>query len=146
MNIDISHLNMRDVDWSINSIINRIKSHDILMQYFIQKEFIPWTQAQKSLFIESIFIRAPMPQLVMHSDHNNYTIIDGLNRLNTIIEYIDNKFELCNLAFLTDFEGNYFSDFNRAYQRRIEETRIKTYVIESIGNPELSKIVAKNYF
>lgn len=146
MNIDISHLNMRDVDWSINSIINRIKSHDILMQYFIQKEFITWTQTQKSLFIESIFIRAPMPQLVMHSDHNNYTIIDGLNRLNTIIEYIDNKFELCNLAFLTDFEGNYFSDFNRAYQRRIEETRIKTYVIESIGNPDLSKIVAKNYF
>ena len=146
MNIDISHLNMRDVDWSINSIINRIKSHDILMQYFIQKEFIPWTQTQKSLFIESIFIRAPMLQLVMHSDHNNYAIIDGLNRLNTIIEYIDNKFELCNLAFLTDFEGNYFSDFNRAYQRRIEETRIKTYVIESIGNPELSKIVAKNYF
>lgn len=146
MNIDISHLNMRDVDWSINSIINRIKSHDILMQYFIQKEFITWTQTQKSLFIESIFIRAPMPQLVMHSDHNNYTIIDGLNRLNTIIEYIDNKFELCNLAFLTDFEGNYFSDFNRVYQRRIEETRIKTYVIESIGNPELSKIVAKNYF
>lgn len=145
MNIDISQLNMRDVDWSINCIINRIKKHDILMQYFIKKECIPWTQTQKSLFIESIFIRAPIPQLVMHSDHNNYTIIDGFNRINTIIEYMDNKFELCNLMFLTDFEGKQFSDFSRAYQRRIEETRIKIYVIESIGKPELSKLVAKNY-
>ena len=145
MNVDITQLNMRYLTPCWNSIIERVAKQDILMEHFIHKDSTTWSQTQKSQYIESIMIRAPLNPIVLHGNPFNHTIIDGLNRISAVIEFVNDNFELCDLRLMHDLEGKKFSDFIRGYQRRLEEMRITIYIIESPGKPELSEIVALNY-
>lgn len=145
-NIDIRNLNFRTMNYSIHNAIKQIDNKDLLLQYYTGKEKPAWSNIQKSQYIESIFIRAPVTPIVVYDDINNYMVIDGLNRLNALYEYMNNKFELTGLDFLVEFNNNKFDDFNRAFQRRIEETQILIHVIEGYRDPELASILIKRYF
>ena len=90
-------------------------------------------------------ICVPLNPIVFHGNTFNHTIIDGLNRISAVIEFVNDNFELCDFRLMHDFEGKKFSDFIRGYQRRLEEMRITIYIIESLGKLELSEIAALNY-
>lgn len=116
-----------------------------------------WTIEKKSQLIESLMLKIPLPMFYVSADEkNNYTVVDGLQRLSTIRSFIlgdeyletrdlskkGNGFKLENLEFWKTFKGNTFNDLPSNLQNRILETEFAFTVI----NPGTPEEVRRNIF
>lgn len=76
-----------------------------------QRDNNVWDPKQKAFLIDTIMKNYPMPPIYLEQKINkskgitNYDVIDGKQRLNTIIEFIENKIEIPQY-FSKDMYGN----------------------------------------
>lgn len=71
---------------SIGEVINLYKDGDIKLNPAYQRLF-RWNDLHKSSFIESILIGIPLPPIFVAQDHTGkWDIVDGLQRLSTILQ------------------------------------------------------------
>ena len=102
-----------------------------------------WKDKQKSRLIESILIKIPIPSFYIDArDESNWIVIDGLQRLSTIIRYIKDEYPLKDLEFLQELHGKKFSQLDRIFQRRIEDFKLTLYLIR----PNTPEEIALNIF
>jgi hypothetical protein len=97
-----------------------------------------WNPIQKSRFIESLMIKLPIPMFYLDGTLKPWRVIDGLQRLNTIVSFLNNEFKLKSLEYLDkDCEDLYFKDehFPGFLKERILNAELTAYVI-SPGTPE----------
>lgn len=74
---------------SVGELINRYKDSRIKINPIYQR-YYRWDNKQKSDFIESLLLGLPIPPIFMFRDTTNgfWEIIDGLQRLGTIFEFV----------------------------------------------------------
>jgi len=102
-----------------------------------------WKIKQKSRLIESILIKIPIPSFYIDArDEANWIVIDGLQRLSTIIRYMKDEFKLKDIEFLKELDGKKFSELDRNFQRRIEDFKLTLYLIR----PNTPEEIALNIF
>ncbi|MFP3597065.1 DUF262 domain-containing protein [Chryseobacterium sp. SIMBA_029] len=95
-----------------------------------------WSAKQKSRLIESLLMNIPLPIFYMDGSRMPWKIIDGLQRLTVLDEFMNkNLFALSDLQYQFDIEGLYFNDLPFSYQRKIRTFVIEAYVINP-GTPE----------
>ncbi len=121
---DPSKIDIKMDKITVDSIIKRIKNEELELNSSFQRKIGLWNRQQKSQLIESLFLKIPLPAFYFDaSDDDSWQIIDGLQRIGTIKEYvIDRKFALTGMEFLKDLNGLTFDKLPRALQRRIEES------------------------
>jgi hypothetical protein len=100
--------------FSIKLIYDMIEAQDIDLNPDFQRNFV-WDNAMKSRLIESILLRIPLPMFYFSEDNEGkITVVDGLQRLTTIKEFMDNKFPLKKLEYLDESCGDcYYTDKNK---------------------------------
>jgi hypothetical protein len=91
-----------------------IENKDIDFTPDFQRNFV-WDSLQKSRLIESILLRIPLPMFYLaEDDEGRITVVDGLQRLTTIMDFMNNKFPLKGLQYLSETcNGRYYSDKNK---------------------------------
>ena len=118
---------------SLDTLIKRIKRGSIQMDTsgYFQRQDDLWDKTKQSRLIESILIRFPLPAFFFDaSDDNNWLIVDGLQRLSGIRNFVvDKSQKLTNLEFLTHLNGKSWDDLSDDLQRIIEETQVVIYKI-----------------
>jgi hypothetical protein len=111
---------------------------DIESEDEMQRKANLWNNVQKSLFIESLMIRLPIPMFYLDGTTKPWRVIDGLQRLTTIISFLKNEFKLTSLEYLGDICNNLtFEDskFPGYLKSRIMDAQITAYVVNP-GTPE----------
>lgn len=95
--------------FSIKFIEEMIENGDIDFTPDFQRNFV-WNSIQKSKLIESLLLRIPLPIFYFAEDkEGRLTIVDGLQRLTTIKEFMNNEFSLNHLEYLDDgVKGRYY--------------------------------------
>ena len=89
--------------FSLRLISDMIDDRDIDLSPDFQRNFV-WNSAQKSRLIESILLRIPLPMFYFsEDDEGRITIVDGLQRLTTIKEFMDNKLVLKKSSLIFKF-------------------------------------------
>lgn len=133
---DPSKLDIKTVNPTIDLIASRIRYQDIKLDPDFQRNDRIWKESDKSALIESILLKIPIPVFYMSADENDtWLVVDGLQRLTTIYDYMNDKFRLNGLKILSDYNGLAFSEFPRNLSRRIRETEFVVHVIQA-GSPQ----------
>lgn len=118
----------------------------ISLEHYMNKNSRVWDDEEKSKYIESILLNLPITDFVLFEDSSDtYKVIDGLNRLNAINDFIHDRYVLKNLDFFNLSNDKKFSELELPYQRRITEKRLNLLVIE-LYDRQLTKYVINRYF
>lgn len=121
---------------TIDLILRRIRRNEIDLAPEFQRRARVWRVARKSQLIESLLLRIPLPVFYVSADtKDDWAVVDGLQRLTTILDFVEGRFPLDGLEYLEAYEGQMFQALPRAMQRRIEETELVINVIQP-GTPE----------
>ena len=113
-----------------SQIVTRIREGEIDLAPDFQRAFI-WKPDRQSRLIESLMLRIPIPVFYVAADNNdNWRVVDGVQRISTINNYIGNTFALKGLEYLQVMEGMMHKDLPRPMQRRIDETQLVVNVID----------------
>lgn len=129
---------------TMDTVLRRLKQGTINLNPDFQRNYV-WTPDKKCQLIESLMLKIPLPMFYVSADEKgNYTVVDGLQRLSTIRDYIiDKKFKLQKLEFWGDkFNGDSFEDLPTFIENRILETEF-TFTVINQGTPE---VVKRNIF
>lgn len=74
-------------DMSVGEIMNLYRDKEIIINPSFQRLF-RWTDSQKTRFIESLLLGIPIPPIfVVQGENGIWELIDGLQRLSTILEF-----------------------------------------------------------
>lgn len=136
--------------FNLRLISDMIDDKDIDLAPDFQRNYV-WDSHQKSRLIESILLRIPLPMFYFSEDEEGrITVVDGLQRLTTIKEFMENKFPLKGLEYLkSSCEGKYYSETNRdgtpngkkaiesKYFRWFNQTQFSVNVIDPTSPPKV---------
>ncbi|GEM55512.1 hypothetical protein B0A58_10585 [Flavobacterium branchiophilum NBRC 15030 = ATCC 35035] len=111
---DPDKIKVHQKQFNVKLIAEMIDNEDIDFTPDFQRNFV-WDSHQKSRLIESILLRIPLPMFYLAEDEEGrITVVDGLQRLSTIKDFMDNKFPLKGLQYLGETcNGRYYSDKNK---------------------------------
>jgi len=97
-----------------------------------QREFV-WKPKQQALFIESVLLGVPLtPFLVSDGDEDGrLEIIDGSQRIRTIIAFYENKLRLRNLDNLKEINTAKYKDLPKKLQSYIFNKDFRIIVVDN---------------
>ncbi len=120
----------------IAGLVKRIDYNEIDLAPAFQRKARLWKPENKSRLIESLLLKIPLPVFYVAEDENgNWAVVDGIQRLTTIHDFVKGKYALSSLEYLTQLDKLEFEHLPRPMQRRIEETSLVVNVIQD-GTPE----------
>lgn len=129
--------------FSLHQIYDMIQEGDIDLSPDFQRHFV-WDKTRQSRLIESILLRIPLPMFYFAQDEEGKnTVVDGLQRLSTIKEFMDNELQLKNLEYLDSCEGKYYKtnkdekNIEPKYFRWFNMTQIVVNVIDASSPPKV---------
>lgn len=120
----------------INDFVNSKKWLNLHPEY--QRRLV-WDKNKKSLFIESLLLNIPIPPIFLYEwEYSRYEVMDGQQRLSSIIDFYENKFKLSGLEQWSDLNGKTFSELPPLLKRALDRRRISAIVIlaESASDDE----------
>lgn len=129
---------------TMDTLLRRLKQGTINLNPDFQRNYV-WTTEKKCQLIESLMLKIPLPMFYVSADETgNYAVVDGLQRLTTIRDFIiDKKFKLKKLEFWSDqYNDHSFEDLPVYIENRILETEF-TFTVINPGTPE---VVKRNIF
>lgn len=119
-------------NYSISDLMRMVKQGDIEIAPRFQRNFI-WDKTRQSRLIESIFLGLPLPAIYLSEyDDGRMTIVDGLQRISTIRDFMNDKLRLCNMEYFDNCNGKTFSELHLPdlQLRRFYRTQITCFKID----------------
>jgi uncharacterized protein with ParB-like and HNH nuclease domain len=136
---DYKTLNLYPIDYPFETLFNRIVSTppklvldpDFQRKYKWDKD--GWERSSK--FIESCLMRIPLPSCYFAEyEDGRHMVIDGVQRLTTIVRFFRDEFPLEGLSAFKELEGKTFSQIGE-YKSELETTTIRCIILRK-ENPK----------
>lgn len=106
------------------------KRHELEISPEFQRNNV-WNSSQMSELVESILMGIPIPVIYLFEDRDgNKQIVDGKQRITTIIDFQDDKFTLNGLHVMTSFNGKKFSTLPPKMRGAFEDYQLSFYIIQ----------------
>jgi len=121
-------------DYSVQDLVDKIESEDIELRPDFQRNYVWATNDEKenkrSRLIESLILNIPIPVIYFAEKETlEYEVIDGQQRLQTLKDFLDDKFLLHGLEIREDLIGKKYSDLDKKTQDLIRKRSIRAIVI-----------------
>ena len=133
---------------SIDSLFNnedRKKNTNYMPSY--QRNYV-WDDEKASYFIESILLGTEIPPLIYFRNISKLEIIDGRQRYQTILRFLENDFKLkkSGLRKLStkDFIGKNFDSLEKKYKDLIWETKLRIIEFSFNTKDGIDHIIEEN--
>lgn len=147
---DLSDVTLGDVDkpynpdkirvesknFSLRQIYDMIKVGDLNLHPDFQRNLV-WDNFRKSRLIESILLRIPLPMFYFSQDNDGVlSVVDGLQRLSAIYEFMENKLVLKDLEYLDNCNDKTY----KGTQNKIDDKYIRwfnmTQIVVNVIDPQ----------
>ncbi len=117
-------------EYTVELLIQKFKKGDLHIPYY-QRKYI-WPEQRKRKFIESVLLGLPVPYLfgADRDEDGKVEIIDGVQRLNTLVSFYNNDFKLDKLDKLDFLKNISFNELPQGQQRRLLNRTLRMIVLD----------------
>lgn len=117
-------------DYPISTIREMFDDGDIIPQPDYQRDYV-MDDKKASKLIESILMDIPIPTVYFCEEiDSRLSIIDGQQRLTSIVRFMKNEFALTGLEELSNFNKKKYSDLDKVNQRKLKNSTISSVTLK----------------
>lgn len=94
-----------------------------------QRDFV-YSIEKSSRLIESALMKIPLPKIYLCEEKDGkLSVVDGQQRIRSFLNFIRNEYALKGMTVFPELEGKYYKDLETKLQDVIDETSIRTIII-----------------
>jgi len=124
-------------DLSINTLVEQWTDGTLTLPE-IQRQYV-WDNARASRLVESLLLNVPIPVVYFAETADlKYLVIDGHQRILSVVRFLDNQFALSGLRVLADLNRRRFHQLSERDQRLIKTRVIRAIIISADSDPMMS--------
>lgn len=117
-------------DFLLPQILDFVNSKKWINLHPEYQRRLVWDKQKKSLFVESLIMNIPIPPIFLYEwDYSRFEVMDGQQRLSSIIEFYENRFKLTGLEEWSSLNGKTFSDLPPLLKKAFDRRRISATVL-----------------
>ena len=144
-------LKKANVNLTIKALAKKVGNGEVVFDNAIQRKLC-WDINKKSLLIHSLISGYPIPPLYSRRGVNEdgkvfYDMLDGKQRSNAIVQFLNDEYKLGDLAEVTledgtevDISGLKFSELAEEIQDEIKDSSLLMYYFEDITEDEVAEM------
>ncbi len=122
-------INYDTKDYTVELVVQKFKKDEFFIPDY-QRGFV-WKEKNKSSFIESVLLGLPIPFMFFADcEDGKLEIIDGAQRVQTLVAFVTGKLVLSQLPKLSALHGFRFDDLSEAQKRRFWNRPLRIVVLE----------------
>ncbi|MGN5067689.1 DUF262 domain-containing protein [Aeromonas hydrophila] len=127
------------IEYTIEFLVDKLRTGDLYIPLYQRK--YTWPEKNKSRFIESILLGFPVPFFFLWENptSGNLEIVDGVQRISTLLEFTDGMLKLEQLDSLESLNECTFADLALSRKKKFLNRPIRGIVL-SEGTDESSRI------
>lgn len=142
---DPDKIKVRQDKFSVEYVVNKMIAKGIIdLNPEFQRKFV-WDKKRQSNLIESLMLGIPIPVFYLaEANSSKYYVIDGLQRLSSLRDFLNSRFALRNLEHLSDYDGCFFDEksgskklLDNKMTTRIETAQLHFNIIEATSPSEV---------
>ncbi|MBI3258706.1 MAG: DUF262 domain-containing protein [Ignavibacteriae bacterium] len=124
-------------EYPLEVLVEKYRKEEIFVPHY-QRKFV-WDTKRQSRFIESLFLGVPiLPIFVSISgDEAELEIIDGSQRIRTLVSYMNDNLVIKNLQKITKLNDTIFSDLSPFLRNRFKLRGIRLHIVTEKANLEV---------
>lgn len=116
--------------YPVDQLVNMFMENGRLKDDPVYQRGSVWGVDRKSKLIESLIMNVPIPPIYLfEKDYNQYEILDGKQRIKSIVEFYSNEYELSGLDIWTGLNGKRFDDLTPTLKNALNRRYISSIVI-----------------
>lgn len=124
------------VDLSVQTLSEQWEAKHLYLPE-IQREYV-WDNGKASRLVESLILNIPIPVLYFAETADaKYEIIDGHQRVRSIVRFLANEFALSGLAVLREYKGLRFHQLPEREQRFFRMRTLRVIIISIDSHPNM---------
>lgn len=125
-----SDIDLKEDPQSVFQLMRKYDQGHLIIDPEFQRKLV-WKPEQQSKFIESVILNFPLPPFYINQRKDGkFIIIDGLQRITTLHNYINNKFQLQGLKAIPRLNEKFFSDLDEQLKAKIEDKKLFLYILK----------------
>ncbi|MFK7001307.1 DUF262 domain-containing protein [Flavobacterium oreochromis] len=126
-------------EFVVEHIIKKFQENEYKIPPY-QREFV-WNTEKQSRFIESILLDLPIPYIFFADDSTDgkLEIVDGSQRIRTLVSFYENRLSLTGLSKLDKLNNFRFEDLIESRQRRFLRKTLRSIELTEKADFEVKK-------
>lgn len=143
-------LKKANLDWNARQLCRLVKKGEIKFDNAVQRGLV-WDVQRKSLLIHSMLMGYPVPPFYAVKDGNCFDMLDGKQRINTIVDFIEGKFELADIpevevenedgsTDMVDINTLHFYEMEEALRNELSAYAFTVYYFEDATDEEIAEM------
>ncbi len=135
-------------DFTVDFLVHKFGNGSIYVPDY-QQNFV-WQKGRQSKFIESVILGFPIPIIFLadvreeeeeNDGEGKLEIVDGVQRIRTLTEFVTGNLELKELDILTNLKNKRFSDLSVSRQRRFLNTALRMIILTEESDPNVRALL-----
>lgn len=143
-------LKRANINWNARQLTKMAQKGTITFDNAVQRGYV-WNVNGKSLLIHSMLAGYPIPPFYAAKNGECYDMLDGKQRTNAIVDFINGKFELTDVPEIevenedgtkdmVDINTLHFDELEEALRDEILSYSLTIYYFESITEDEIAEM------
>lgn len=116
-------------DFPLSTLKEMFDDGDIIPQPDYQRDYV-YDDKLASRLVESVLMSIPIPTIYFcEEEDGTYSIIDGQQRITSLVRYLKNEFALRGLQELPEFNKKKFQELDKDIQRKLKSSTLATIIL-----------------
>lgn len=133
------YLNTASYDFSVSALVDYMTGDlpKVVLEVPFQRNFI-WKEDRASQLIESVIMNVPIPPLYFAEEESGrWLVIDGLQRLNSLLRYHQNEYPLQGLEIIKELDKLKYKDLPPKAKSLLNDGLLRVNVIKKDSHSDI---------